>query len=111
MHFAGYLHNDLKADQVALDISDNGVEVTLLDLGNMTRIGSRPYEHHKRMGKKELENIRLMCCHMAPEAVCGNPVTIASDIFSFGDLVQFCDLEVNSKVMSHLVALAAKEDP
>ena len=39
VHAAGYVHNDLKTDQVAVTISPTEVNVTLLDLGNMTKIG------------------------------------------------------------------------
>ena len=38
------MHNDLKADQIALEVNEIGeVKATLLDLGKMTRIGERPY--------------------------------------------------------------------
>ena len=44
IHARGYLHNDIKEDQIAVEINEAGdVKATLLDLGCMTRIGERPY--------------------------------------------------------------------
>ena len=59
VHSAGFSHNDLKGDQVAVDVSARtGVNVTLLDLGNMTRLGTCPYPGHRREGAKKLEEMR-----------------------------------------------------
>ena len=44
VHAAGYLHNDLYEDQVAVTFDGAEVEVTLLDLGYVTAIGGRPFK-------------------------------------------------------------------
>ena len=46
VHAAGYLHNDLYEDQVAVTFDGAEVEVTLLDLGYVTAIGGRPFKAH-----------------------------------------------------------------
>ena len=92
VHSVGYVHNDLKADQVAVAVGETKVEVTLLDLGNMTPLGYQPYGHHIHLGTNELVKMNYMYPHLAPEAISGMKVTAASDIFSFGKLVEFCNL-------------------
>lgn len=40
IHLAGFVHSDLKPDQLALDVEGGAVTVTLLDLGLATAVGS-----------------------------------------------------------------------
>ena len=108
VHAAGYVHNDLKADQVAVDMGVSGVDITLLDLGKMTKIGGRPYKDFRKSGKKRL---RENSSHLAPEAIEGQEVTPSSDIFSLGTLIEDVGSPAFYKEVSGIVALAAEEDP
>ena len=82
VHAAGYVHNDLKTDQVAVTIGPTEVDVTLLDLGNMTKIDAKPYGHYAGRSKKYIQKLRKKFGHVAPEAILGKEVSPASDIFS-----------------------------
>ena len=87
-----------------------GVEVTLLDLGCMTRVGGRPYGFNSRKDPERLKEKCNMYKHLAPEAVYGKQVTAASDVFSLGRLVERV-VGTRDRVLCNLRARAAKSDP
>lgn len=43
----GFVHNDLKGDNVLCDLKAGRMEVTLIDLGNMSSVDSRPYKRRR----------------------------------------------------------------
>ena len=64
------------------------MDVTLLDLGYMTPIGGRPYfEHAHNKSAEELDKLCDQYCWLAPEAIRGQKVSPASDVWSLGRMV------------------------
>lgn len=76
VHDAGVIHNDLKADNIMLQVSDefqDGFEVFIIDFGMATF-------SRNRLGSK------FRSYHMAPEVRLGNAGVPKSDVFSLGVL-------------------------
>ena len=109
IHVVGFAHNDLKADQAAVTLTNTDVEVILLDLGCMIRFGSRPFARHINRKVKSLERMCMMSCHIAPELIYGGKASSASDVYSFADLVEYCRLY--NTTLSGLVTKARNRDP
>ena len=64
------------------------MDVTLLDLGYMTPVGGRPYfENSFNMSTEELDELCEQCRWLAPEAIRGQEVSPASDVWSLGRML------------------------
>jgi serine/threonine-protein kinase len=73
VHAAGFLHRDVKAQNVVRD--DSG-RIVLMDFGAGTEIGSLPA-------------VAGTPIYLAPEILSGGPASVASDIYSIGVLLFF----------------------
>ena len=60
LHAKGYLHNDLHEAQVAVEFVGGEVDVTLLDLGKVRKIGGRPFIENAIKCKTN-RDIRRLC--------------------------------------------------
>lgn len=113
VHTRGYLHNDLKANNVVLEDKSRHFNPVIIDFGKSTKIDA-PVKK-KSMTKAEQKIYRQSFPHIAPEIINGTSTqTIASDVYSFAKLVQFlCDKEaLNLGAESQIVKnLALSEDP
>ncbi|XP_037790107.1 probable myosin light chain kinase DDB_G0275057, partial [Penaeus monodon] len=80
IHLAGFAHNDIKKDNVILETSADGLEVTarLIDLGLSTRLGVCP----GFSGDPEFFS------HMAPELLQMGVVSVESDLYSIGNILR-----------------------
>lgn len=91
MHLAGYAHNDLKTDQVSLEFIEDSVSVTLLYVGDVLHIGqSVDIQVHPKYSEDwyREEKLRQDCHrHLAPEYFHGGPCSPATDMYSFGHLI------------------------
>ena len=100
-HQAGYLHNDLKANNVLVTLNpvhlnsttpvlpgppvphglsaDHKYRVYLLDFGNTTHNAGYRYRLHE-----EVKANHALCPFLAPEVIRGQYTTPASDVYSLG---------------------------
>ena len=115
IHSKGYLHNDLKANNVVLEVR-YGMQVNpvIIDFGKSTKINS-PKLKKKTLSKSEQKIYRETYPHIAPEIVCGEAtVSTASDVYSLAKLMEFIckktDLNLGAKRLL-LKNLALSENP
>ena len=112
IHATGYVHNDLKADQVAVALLESGVDVTLLDLGYMTPIGGQPYRQNNLKSSAELDVLCEDFSWLAPEAIRGEEVSPASDVWSLGGIVNlYWELYEDNEALVDLVIRTQEIDP
>ena len=113
IHCKGYLHNDLKANNVVLErrygMQFNAV---IIDFGKSTKIDSPAPK--KTLSKSEQKMYRQSCPHIASEIVSGQATaSTASDVYSFGKFIEFvcqkADLNLGTK-RSLLKNLALSEN-
>lgn len=80
IHRAGFVHGDLKCDNVLVDATDGVDRVTIIDLGLARAPGTRPaYDDEQTLsGTPE---------YMAPELIRGEPITAAADLYAVGVIV------------------------
>ena len=81
IHERGFLHNDLKSNNVVIDGSEN--KPVIIDLGKSCKI----VKARLRKPKVNIEKSMNKFPHIAPEMQRGGRQSIASDVFSFGYLV------------------------
>jgi len=104
IHDKGYVHNDLKANNVILDWRDDEFRPILIDFGKSEEISK--VEGYKRGASN----------YIAPEVILGEKESPSSDIYSFGKMLEaavsgrsFC---VSFKeVISETTALPASDRP
>ena len=89
VHSKGYLHNDLKANNVVLEKKDGRFNPVIIDFGKSLKVDS-PRAKRKPVSKAEQKAYRERYPHIAPEIVSGTGTeSYASDVYSFGKLVEF----------------------
>ena len=111
IHATGYVHNDLKADQVAVALLESGVDVTLLDLGYMTPIGGQPYRQNNLKSSAELDVLCEDFSWLAPEAIRGEEVSPASDVWSLGSMLIYHKLYEGNGALVDLLIQSQMIDP
>ena len=104
IHDKGYVHNDVKANNVILDWRDEEFCPILIDFGKSEQISK--VEGYKRRASN----------YIAPEVIRGEKEGPPSDIYSFGKMLEaavsgrsFC--ASFKKVISETTALAASDRP
>ena len=90
IHNKGFLHNDLKANNVVLERRDNIFNAVIIDFGKSTTIDGIK---KKNLSKADQRVSQQRYPHIAPEIVSGTgSQTAASDVYSLAKLVNFvCD--------------------
>lgn len=79
VHGKGYLHNDIKSNNVLLQpFGESEYQPVLIDFGK-----SKLIEQGERRSRS-----KVSASYLAPEVVKGNRETIASDVYSFGKMLQ-----------------------
>ena len=96
MHQRGYLHCDLKSNNVL--VAEN--KGFLIDFGKVCSI-SRP----------KAKKYQALYRHIAPEVLKGFPVTPASDIYSLGRVLKEVAKKINSTILLQLANTAADVNP
>ncbi|KAK3741668.1 hypothetical protein QZH41_016248 [Actinostola sp. cb2023] len=87
VHSMGFLHNDLKSNNILLEKRGNSYAPIIIDFGK-SRDVSNP-KAGKNVDKNERERYKLKYPHIAPEIVEGRGgQSLASDIFSFAKIVE-----------------------
>lgn len=87
LHEAGFAHNDLKGNNVMLDVIEGLCAVTLIDLGTVSAHAVCPYRCNAGRSRAELEGERAAKYeHLAPEVFRGGPAS-PSSVYSSGVLM------------------------
>ncbi|XP_071517679.1 probable serine/threonine-protein kinase DDB_G0272092 [Panulirus ornatus] len=95
IHDKGFVHNDLKSDNITVGVSQD-LDIHIIDYGLTKKIG---------------DLLRLCggvgsCLWYAPEVETGEPLTPASDVYSFSFVIEdVLDLVENDKIWLKLLAL------
>ena len=96
MHQKGYLHCDLKTDNVLVSKRKG----YLIDFGKV-----------REMAHPTAKKYKVLHGHIAPEVLKGSHVNSASDVYSLGIIFKTIAKEINSKVLSQLGKTATNIDP
>ncbi|KAK8747721.1 hypothetical protein OTU49_016553 [Cherax quadricarinatus] len=83
MHAQGWVHVDVKTNNICVQRTRRGVQAKLIDFGLAVP------ESHRYNFESQNE-----CWHVAPEVLLNEPVTSAADFFSVGRLLQEIDANV-----------------
>lgn len=83
LHNLGYLHRDLKSDNVIVDVSGPEIEVHIIDMGRSVQ-----REDKQNLLINENSIHLLLQDHAAPEFIYGGPIDTHSDIYSYGKILR-----------------------
>lgn len=95
VHSRGYFHNDLKANNVVLEVRYGmRFNPVIIDFGKSTRIdASKP---KKCLSQAEQTIYRQTYLHIAPEIVSSKgTVSTTSEVYSFAKLIEFVCSKTN----------------
>ena len=99
-HERGFLHNDLKSNNVVIDGSEN--KPVIIDFGKSCKIVKA------RLRKPNIKKWTNKFPHIAPEIHRGERQSIASDVFSFGYLVNPLFKDAKLEIPPVLMEVAKK---
>ena len=106
----GFLHNDIKANNVLLDIIDGAFNPVIIDFGKSLPMGSAkgPKIMSQEKQKKYMEDFP----HIAPEIVTGKSgQSQKSDIYSFGKVVKSVFRKANLGPVLQVFTQTLEVDP
>ena len=110
VHDIGFLHNDIKANNVLLDIVDGAFNPVIIDFGKSLPMGGAkgPKDLSLKKQKKYMEDFP----HIAPEIVTGKSgQSRKSDIYSFGKVVKSIFPKANLGPVPQVITLTLEVDP
>ena len=112
LHFSvNIIHNDIKSNNVlitenVLSNSPHAYSVILIDFGNATEVTKGMKYNHPT--EKEAVLFSKMNPHLPPEVCSGkNPLSRASDIYSYGKLLQLFTNSMNMSILDDIIAGSA----
>ncbi|XP_041453396.1 probable serine/threonine-protein kinase DDB_G0281745 [Lytechinus variegatus] len=111
LHERGFLHNDLKSNNVLLEKRSQRWHAVIIDLGLVSTIA---YANQKRFSEEKKAEYRAGkgCYFLAPEVVLyGERYSVASDIFSFGVLLKSIAKKIEVEEVQVLADSCSKQDP
>lgn len=113
IHSCGYLHGDLKADNILVIKESSRLIPKIIDFGKSCKISSPSYSCVLVKNEAEYNTKRLAYSHMARELFFGNPRTIKTDIFAYGILLDnvLKALRTNPTSFTLLVEQALSDRP
>ena len=88
VHQGGYLHGDIKSNNVLIIKCSSGIMPKIIDFGKSCKISTPSYSCVITKSETEYENAKLKYPHMAKELFFGQPRSIETDIFAYGILLQ-----------------------
>ena len=102
IHARGFLHNDLKSNNVVIDGAEN--KPVIIDFGKSCKIAKA----RLRKPKVNIEKALKKFPHIAPEIHRDEKQSVASDVFSFGFLVLRLFKEAKLEIPPALKEMAKK---
>lgn len=102
IHARGYLHNDLKANNVVIDEAKNNR--VIIDLGKSCQI----VKAKLRKPRLDIDKVIRKYPHIAPEIHRGAKQSTSSDVFSFGVLIARFFEEAKSEILQVLKEIAQR---
>ena len=106
VHSKGFLHNDIKSNNVVLEERDNehGYSPIVIDFGKSKMISSYSEKTLIPRGRQKH--------YLAPEVVLSGKESTASDVFSLGYMLKCISLQLGfNNVARSLIVKACKENP
>lgn len=87
LHSKGFIHRDIKTDNVLVSYINHEYRTILIDFGKCTAIAATS-SLTKHLSLEEQEHYKRRHGHIAPEIVTGaSPPSISSDVYSFGRII------------------------
>ncbi|CAB4008907.1 serine threonine- kinase [Paramuricea clavata] len=111
MHKKGFLHNDLKGDNVLLSNDNNAIHPVIIDFGKCRSI-TNPKRYSLRA--KEQRKYSKYHRHIAPELIEGtHPQSCESDIYSYGYLLTQITRSItkNHTVLDNISIACVRRNP
>ncbi|XP_031565256.1 sporulation protein kinase pit1-like [Actinia tenebrosa] len=114
VHARGYLHNDLKVNNVVFENSTGEYHSVIINFGKSSKISAN--SRRKNLSKEEQLKYTASYPHIAPEIVDGSSdPSIKSDVFSFAKLLQFVEkhssFEIGGRVGCMAYSAALLQNP
>lgn len=95
MHKKGFLHNDLKSDNIVMFQEDNAIHPVIIDFGKCRSI--RNPKRYSLMAKEQ-RKYQKHHRHIAPELVKGtHPQSFKSDVYSYGYILNQISKSISGK--------------
>ncbi|KAK4291673.1 hypothetical protein Pmani_023933 [Petrolisthes manimaculis] len=85
IHNLGYVHNDLKFDNILID--PGSLEVTIIDLGLLAKVGTIKFPIPFDMDKA-LKDREKLCPSVCPELYVGGPCHPSVDVYSVAYMIE-----------------------
>ena len=96
LHENGFLHNDLKTDNVVLHGNERGAKSVIINFGkSQFRKTVQSHEPKRNLVGDHLKTFLAKHCHIAPEVPRGGRESTASDVFSYGVLLKAINVKNN----------------
>ena len=101
IHTKGYLHNDLKANNVLLEKKHAIYNPIIIDFGKSGKIGVP--RRKNTMTKTQQKEYRQLYPHIAPEVASGKDCTISSDVYSLAKMIDFISVKTRANLCAEIV--------
>ena len=116
LHSLGFLHNDIKTDNMlltgdssALENENENVHVVLCDFGKATEVSN---SRHYKLTSLQKQEYYKKHSHIAPEVIEGHyPQSKMSDIFSFGLVFYHVAERFENERLQELAKLCTRSNP
>lgn len=109
IHSKGYLHNDLKGDNVIISDDNNPLHPVIIDFGKSTTLSKGKLY---KLSQRDQDKYRKYHKHIAIEVIRGtHPQSQASDIYAFGLLLSLLCKHKPNEDLCKLAVWCIKGNP
>ena len=109
IHSKGYLHNDLKGDNVIISDDNNTLHPVIIDFGKSTTLSKGKLY---KLSQRDQDKYRKYHKHIAIEVIRGtHPQSQASDIYAFGLLLSLLCKHKPNEDLCKLAVWCIKGNP
>ena len=100
LHSRGFIHRDIKLDNVLVSFWNNKYRAVLIDFGKCIPTAAGSLKH---LSHEEQQEYHKKHAHIAPEIVSGaSKPSAASDVYSFGRIASIIAKKVESTVLKNV---------